>query len=116
MKMITVFLLSLVMVCGLAFPAMAADNYSDVEENDWFAEAAKGLRDREIMNGVGNNRFEPNATFTRAALATVLYRMVGSPAVSGEDSFTDTASGAWYAGGQCADRTARHHRHRQPRL
>ena len=95
MKKITAFLLSLVMVCSLAFPAMAADNYADVAENDWFAEAARGLRDREIMNGVGNNRFGPNATFTRAALATVLYRMAGSPAVSGEDGFTDTASGTW---------------------
>lgn len=83
MKKITAFLLSLVMVCSLAFPAMAADNYADVSENDWFAEAAKGLRDREIMNGVGNNRFGPNETFTRAALATVLYRMAGNPAVSG---------------------------------
>ena len=55
MKKITAFLLSLVMVCSLALPAMAADNYSDVAESDWFAEAAKGLRDREIMNGVGYN-------------------------------------------------------------
>lgn len=97
MKKITAFLLSLVMVCSLAFPAIAADNYADVAESDWFAEAAKGLRDREIMNGVGNNRFGPNETFTRAALATVLYRMAGSPAVSGEDGFTDTASGTWYS-------------------
>ena len=97
MKKITAFLLSLVMVCSLALPAMAADNYSDVAENDWFAEAARGLRDREIMNGVGNNRFGPDAAFTRAALATVLYRMAGSPAVTGEDGFTDTSSGTWYS-------------------
>ena len=34
---------------------------------------------------------------TRAMLAVVLYRMAGSPAVSGSDSFTDTADGTWYA-------------------
>jgi len=44
-----------------------------------------------------NIRFAPERTFTRASLATVLYRMAGSPAVSGEDSFADTASGAWYS-------------------
>ena len=77
MKKIMAFLLSLAVVCSLALPAMAANNYADVADSDWFAEAAKGLRDREIMNGVGNNSFGPNETFTRAALATVLYRMAG---------------------------------------
>ena len=49
------------------------------------------------FQGVGVNRFSPDGTFTRAQLATVLYRMAGSPAVTGKDSFTDTADDAWYA-------------------
>ena len=49
------------------------------------------------MTGVENNSFGADRTFTRAQLATVLYRMAGSPGVTGEDSFTDTESGAWYS-------------------
>ena len=49
------------------------------------------------MNGVENNRFGPDLTFTRAQLATVLYRMAGEPSVSGEDAFADTDAGIWYA-------------------
>ena len=30
-------------------------------------------------------------------LAQILYREAGSPAVSGNDTFTDTQEGAWYA-------------------
>ena len=44
------------------------------------------------MNGVGDDRFDPEGVFTRAQLATVLYRMAGSPEVSGEDDFADTAA------------------------
>ena len=77
---------------------MAAEQYADVSGDEWFAEAANALRERGIMNGVDGNRFVPNDTFTRAQLATVLYRMAGSPAVTGEDGFTDTEAGTWYSG------------------
>ena len=49
------------------------------------------------MDGVGDNRFDPDGVFTRAQLATVLYRLAEQPAVSGEDGFTDTRSGQWYS-------------------
>ena len=55
------------------------------------------LREKGIMDGVGGNRFDPESVFTRAQLATVLYRLADKPAVSGEDSFTDTESGKWYS-------------------
>ncbi len=89
-------LLAFVMLLSLSTAALASD-YSDVRDDAWYAEAAAALRERNVMNGVENNNFAPERTFTRASLATVLYRMAGSPAVSGEDSFADTASGAWYS-------------------
>ena len=49
------------------------------------------------MTGVSEDRFDPEGVFTRAQLATVLYRLAGSPKVSGEDAFDDTQPGAWYA-------------------
>ncbi len=94
-----VLLLSMVFVSLLTMPAYAANEpaYDDVPSGAWYAEAALALRERGLMNGVGNNRFDPEGVFTRAQLATVLYRMTGSPAVNGEDGFTDTQSGQWYS-------------------
>ena len=97
MKKAISLLLSLALAFGLALPALAASRYADITGSEWYAEAADALREREIMNGVENNNFGADRTFTRAQLATVLYRMAGSPDVSGTDSFGDTDPGAWYS-------------------
>ena len=96
MKRILSILLTLVTAFSLAVPSLAS-SYTDVADDAWYAPAAEALREQGIMNGVGNGKFGPDETFTRAQLAAVLYRMAGSPAVTGEDSFTDTESGAWYS-------------------
>ena len=96
MKKLISTLLTLVMALSLAVPALAS-GYTDVADGAWYAEAVEALREKEIMNGMGNGSFAPDGTFTRAQLATVLYRMAGTPAVTGEDSFTDTQSGIWYS-------------------
>ena len=93
-------LLAIILVLFMAvMPACAANGseFKDVPANAWYAEAVKAINEKGLMNGVGNNRFDPNGVFTRAQLATVLYRMAGSPAVSGEDSFTDTLPNQWYS-------------------
>lgn len=48
------------------------------------------------MAGIGNNQFAPESRLTWAQLATVLYRIEGTPAVTGMDAYTDTPDGAWY--------------------
>ena len=89
----------ILMLSLLAAPACAANEteYHDVPAGAWYAEAVQSLRETGLMNGVGDNRFDPDGVFTRAQLAAVLYRMAGSPKVSGEDGFGDTAAGAWYS-------------------
>ncbi len=85
---------------ALSFTGAAAaegGSYTDVGKNAWYAEAVAAMWEKGIMNGVGNDRFDPEGVFTRAQFATVLYRLAGRPAVSGEDSFTDTQSGRWYS-------------------
>lgn len=84
------------MAFSIAVPTLAAD-YSDVASDAWYADAVAYMTDAGLMNGVGGDKFDPDGAFTRAQLATVLYRMAGSPAVTGEDSFSDTVPGAWYA-------------------
>ena len=96
MKRLLSILLTLAAALSFAVPALAS-SYADVDDGAWYAESAEALREQGIMNGVGNDRFGPDETFTRAQLATVLYRMAGSPAVTGEDSFADTEDGTWYA-------------------
>ena len=52
---------------------------------------------REIFRGVGNDRFDPDGTMTRAMFVTVLHRLLGSPAAKRDCAFTDVAAGSWYA-------------------
>lgn len=49
-----------------------------------------------LMNGVGDGKFNPDGTVTRAMLATVLYRQAGSPDVQNASAFPDVNPGEWY--------------------
>ena len=70
--------------------------FVDVAEGDWFYDAVVYAYQNELMDGVGGNRFAPNSETTRAQLVTILYRLEGEPAVSGDLPFTDVESGTWY--------------------
>ena len=82
-------------VDGVAAEPVAG--FSDVTTANWYADAVAYVVDNELMNGVSADTFEPNSTMSRAMMVTVLYRMAGSPAVSGENAFTDVPDGSWYA-------------------
>ena len=98
MKRIIISITIAALLLTAAVAAFAAESsYSDVPADAWYAEAVAVLREKGIMDGVGGNRFDPDGVFTRAQLATVLYRLQGKPYVSGEDGFTDTDVGAWYS-------------------
>lgn len=64
--------------------------------NDWSYEAISYTYENGLFNGVSSTRFSPAETMTRAMFATVLYRLDGTPAVSGTASFNDTEAGQWY--------------------
>ena len=70
--------------------------FIDVAEGDWFYDAVVYAYQNELMDGVGGNRFAPNSETTRAQLVTILYRLEGEPAVSGDLPFTDVETGTWY--------------------
>ena len=70
--------------------------FLDVNEGDWFYDAVAYAYENGLMDGVGGNRFAPNSATTRAQLVTILYRMEGQPAVSGDLPFTDVEAGTWY--------------------
>ena len=70
--------------------------FPDVTEGDWFYDAVRYAYETGLMDGVGDNLFAPNSQTTRAQLVTILYRLAGQPAVSGDLIFTDVEVGTWY--------------------
>ena len=52
--------------------------FDDVSTDAWYADAVLWAAENGIVNGVGQNRFEPEAYVTREQLATVLYRYAAS--------------------------------------
>ena len=66
---------------------------------DWFYEAVWFVIDRGLFNGVSETVFSPNSSMDRSMLATVLYRMAGTPTASYAGAFSDVADGQWYTAG-----------------
>lgn len=70
-------------------------SYDDVKAGDAGANDIIGVTLAGWMNGTGTG-FSPNASLDRAMMVTILYRLAGSPAVSGTMPFTDVPAGSWY--------------------
>ncbi|MFR8872822.1 MAG: S-layer homology domain-containing protein [Oscillospiraceae bacterium] len=71
--------------------------YADVAETHWFYDEVAYVTRWGLMNGMENNRFYPNNSMSRAMVATVLYRMAGSPEVTGTTPFTDVKEDRYYS-------------------
>ena len=67
----------------------AAEGFADVKNTDFYFEATLWGNANEIVQGIGNNVFAPGAKCTRAQVVTFLYRLAGSPEVSGDCVFAD---------------------------
>ncbi len=77
---------------------------SDVAAGDWFVEsgAFEYVVIREIMgNYSGTNHFGPYDTITRAQVATILWRLAGSPASSVSQPFSDADPNEYYYNALC---------------
>ena len=70
--------------------------FTDVSEKDWFYGDVMFAYENGLMIGTGNAQFRPHGTATRGMMATILWRMAGSPAPKGNSSFTDVEAGTWY--------------------
>ena len=71
--------------------------FSDVSRGQWFYDYVAWAYNTGLMEGVSAGRFAPNSTTTRAMVVTIIYRLAGSPGVSGTSDFTDVPAGAWYS-------------------
>ena len=89
-------LLAGVMALGLTTAALAADvTYADVA-GTWSEEYVERMTELELMEGRSAGSFAPNENMTRAELVLALYRLAGSPAISGKNPFDDVAGDAAY--------------------
>ena len=79
-----------------AFAAGEGTGFSDVAADAWYTDAVAYVRDNGLMGGTSDTTFEPEGTMTRSMLSATLYRLAGSPTVTGEDAFSDTEEGVWY--------------------
>lgn len=73
------------------------DVFYDVSRGDWYYKAVRFVHEKGIMEGTGTHYFSPEADLSRGMLATILYRLEGSPSVSGYSGFSDVADTAYYA-------------------
>ena len=78
-------------------PNTGANPFTDVSEKDWFYSDVMFVYENGLMLGTSKALFSPHGTATRGMMATILWRMEGSPAPKGKNSFTDVEAGKWYA-------------------
>ena len=78
--------------------ALRADNtmFRDVSLSHWAWSNVCWACEQGLMTGTGGGSFTPQGRVSRAQAVTILYRMDGSPRVSGK-GYSDVSSGAWYA-------------------
>ncbi len=78
---------------ALLYPGKTFDDISAHKNQP----AIEGLSARGIISGKSDTVFDPEATMTRAEYATIIVQGLGlTPKAN--STFTDVASGAWYAG------------------
>ena len=78
-------------------PGTGANPFTDVSEKDWFYGDVMFVYENGLMLGTSKTLFSPHGTATRGMMATILWRMEGSPAPKGKNSFADVEAGKWYA-------------------
>lgn len=70
--------------------------FTDVPADAWYYDEHYYAWFNGLIKGTGDTTFEPDATTTRAQAVTVLYRIAGSPNVSGlTEPFTDVSDNHW---------------------
>ena len=71
--------------------------FTDVKESDYFYDPVRWAVSRGITTGMGNGKFAPNSSCTRAQVVTFLWRAAGEPEpMSGNNPFKDVKSSDYF--------------------
>ena len=71
-------------------------SFTDLDLTQWYHDGIHFSLENGLMEGVGNNLFDPNGTTSRAMIVTILYRLEGKPEVTSENPFSDVKADRWY--------------------
>ena len=72
------------------------NDYSDVNEGQWFNAAISTLSNAGILNGYNDGTFRPNGKITRAEFATMASRFFEYADTAGDNPFSDVSEDSWY--------------------
>jgi hypothetical protein len=70
--------------------------FIDVPENSWYYDGVVYVYENGLMEGTSATTFSPNIATSRAMIATILWRLEGSPVVSYDMNFSDVEPDRWY--------------------
>lgn len=73
-----------------------SERFTDVDRSRYYHEGVDYVVSKGYMIGISDTRFAPETKTDRAMLVTILYRMAGSPQVSGTMPFTDVKTGRYF--------------------
>ena len=70
--------------------------FTDVPSDAWYEDGVRYVYEHGLMTGTGAAAFEPDLDNSRAMIATILWRLEGSPKASGSTVFDDVDPDSWY--------------------
>ena len=70
--------------------------FTDVPAGAWYADGVGYVYENGLMAGISDTLFGPDTTTSRSMVATILWRMAGSPVVDYALTYTDVPQGQWY--------------------
>ena len=70
--------------------------FTDADRTAWYHDGVHYCVEHGLMVGTSADTFEPNTTSTRGMIATILWRLEGSPMVDTAMNYTDVPLGSWY--------------------
>lgn len=70
--------------------------FIDVDSGEYYYKAMLWAVENDIAKGYTTDKFAPDATCTRAEMATFLWRVANKPATNASNPFTDMTAADWY--------------------
>ena len=92
----TMFIIGLT-IAYHCFAVATSKQFTDVLENEWYAESVEYVYRNRLMNGITETSFEPETHITRGMIVTIIYRMEASPKTNGDLKFDDVNEAYYYA-------------------
>ena len=91
-------ILALALTACISCADTEAAEFSDLPEDSYVANAIKVLSNNGIINGVSEDKYEPERNVTRSEFSALVTRMMNYDKNEYRNVFTDVSSDSWYAG------------------